>query len=66
MSEIIVQALQNGPFLVKGPIQLIDAEGKAIPIKSENVGLCRCGHSSNAPFCDGCHQKGGFRILPLL
>lgn len=66
MSETIIQTLQNGPFWVKGPIQLLDTEGKAIPIRGETVGLCRCGHSSNNPFCDGCIGKTRFQLLPLL
>jgi CDGSH-type Zn-finger protein len=24
------------------------------------IGLCRCGHSENKPFCDGAHRRQGF------
>jgi len=27
----------------------------------DRVTLCRCGHSSNKPFCDGTHKVVGFR-----
>jgi hypothetical protein len=66
MPQLVIQTLQDGPFLVKGPVELIDAEGKAIVIKAEPVGLCRCGQSTNKPFCDGCHRKGRYQLLPLL
>ncbi|NEQ49942.1 MAG: hypothetical protein F6K11_07395, partial [Leptolyngbya sp. SIO3F4] len=26
----------------------------------EQVALCRCGASSNKPFCDGAHAQAGF------
>ena len=61
MPEPIIQASKNGPLLVKGPFQLTDAEGKAIPTKGETVALCRCGQSATKPFCDGAHKKVGFQ-----
>ena len=61
MSETLIQALKNGPLLVKGHVDLKDAEGKAIETKSEPVALCRCGHSVSKPFCDGAHQKANFQ-----
>jgi len=49
----------NGPLLVKGPVTVLDDKGTAIPTK-EGFALCRCGGSSNKPFCDGTHRRIGF------
>ncbi len=61
MAEVTIQALKNGPLLVKGTIQLADTEGKPISVKPEGVALCRCGHSANKPLCDGSHKKVNFQ-----
>ena len=64
----------NGPYLVQGGIPLAkqtiesDSEGgsrewlqgRAFEVKQE-YRLCRCGQSSNKPFCDSTHLKGGIR-----
>ncbi len=42
MSKITIQALDNGPFLVKGDTVLLDGEGKTMDTTSE-LYLCRCG-----------------------
>ncbi|MES2690448.1 MAG: (4Fe-4S)-binding protein [Bacteroidota bacterium] len=58
-SEIIIEIAQNGPLLVYGNINLKDHHG--IETKKNNItALCRCGHSSNKPFCDGSHVKVNF------
>jgi uncharacterized Fe-S cluster protein YjdI len=49
----------NGPLLVKGEVQLLDADGKEIQ-HAASFALCRCGASSRKPFCDGTHRKIGF------
>lgn len=50
---------KNGPLLVKGTIEVTDAEGNAT--KRENItAFCRCGQSSNKPYCDGQHKHSGF------
>ena len=62
MPEVVIQPLKNGPYLVKGPVTLVDSQGQPIPSESgEPVALCRCGHSSSKPFCDGSHKKTGFQ-----
>ena len=55
LANVKIQALDNGPFLVNGEIELVDGEGKKIETHEETY-LCRCGLSGNAPFCDGSHQ----------
>jgi 3-phenylpropionate/trans-cinnamate dioxygenase ferredoxin subunit len=61
MADVKVTVLDNGPFLVQGPIELMDSNGAVIETKSEKIALCRCGASVNKPFCDGQHSKIGFK-----
>ena len=56
-----VQTRPNGPYLVQGPIHLVDADGKEFTVTGDRVALCRCGGSTNKPFCDGTHSKIGFQ-----
>jgi CDGSH-type Zn-finger protein len=56
-----ITVLDNGPYLVKGPVLLLDAEGNAFRAERSTVALCRCGGSMTKPFCDGTHSKAGFR-----
>ncbi len=46
----------KGPYLVKGRFLFVDKDGKE-EMKEGNVALCRCGASSNKPFCDGTHRS---------
>ena len=61
MSDVQIQATQNGPYKVTGEIELVDPEGNVIRTQSATVFLCRCGGSTNKPFCDGTHSKIGFQ-----
>jgi CDGSH-type Zn-finger protein len=56
-----ITALDNGPYLVKGPVLLVDAEGNEFLAERATVALCRCGGSMTKPFCDGTHSRIGFR-----
>ena len=59
MSDPTIQVQRKGPYLVTGNFTLVDPQGKKIPV-TEKVALCRCGASTNKPFCDGSHSKIGF------
>lgn len=44
----------SGPIWVRGGIPVVSADGKTLEIRNR-VTLCRCGQSSNKPYCDGAH-----------
>jgi CDGSH-type Zn-finger protein len=50
----------SGPLWVRGGIPVVAADGHAYEVRNR-VALCRCGASSNKPFCDGSHASTGFR-----
>lgn len=46
----------SGPIWVKGGIRIISSDGQTYPVRNRAT-LCRCGQSSNKPFCDGTHAS---------
>lgn len=46
----------SGPIWARGGIPVIGADGKQYEVRNR-VALCRCGASSNKPFCDGTHAS---------
>ncbi len=57
--------IKNGPIRVEGEIIITDPEGKEYGLGGRTIlSLCRCGHSSNMPFCDGTHKQNGFEHEP--
>jgi len=44
----------SGPIWVRGGIPVESADGKTYKVRNR-VTLCRCGKSSNKPFCDSSH-----------
>ena len=60
-NPVTVTCKPNGPLLVMGPITLIDPTGAQVSVPPDRVvALCRCGHSSMKPFCDGSHSRMNF------
>ena len=71
--EARIEIVENGPYLVSGSVplsrQTIVAnqagesetwhESDTFPATAKYA-LCRCGASSNKPFCDGTHARIGF------
>jgi CDGSH-type Zn-finger protein/ferredoxin len=54
----------DGPLHVSGAVRLSNSKGETIPTEAQ-FWLCRCGASSNKPFCDGTHKKVGFSSARL-
>jgi CDGSH-type Zn-finger protein len=59
-APVTITPLENGPYLVRGPVVVRDADNNEYRIERETIALCRCGGSTNKPFCDGTHSKIGF------
>lgn len=58
-AESLVEPVPNGPLLVYGNLRVKDTEGHETQ-KNKVTAFCRCGASSNKPYCDGSHLKIGF------
>jgi CDGSH-type Zn-finger protein len=54
-----VSCAPNGPYIVRDLDALIGVDGAELPTKP-TMALCRCGASSNKPFCDGTHARIDF------
>jgi CDGSH-type Zn-finger protein len=64
MSEVTIVVANNGPYRIAtaADIVLKDADGNVFDLSGRpSVSLCRCGQSSNKPFCDGTHNRCGFQ-----
>ncbi len=62
---ITIRLKRNGPYLISledaAGVSIVDADGNVlIPEPGRSIALCRCGGSSNKPFCDGTHRRNGF------
>lgn len=62
MAEVTIRPAKNGPYIVEGPVNLFDTEGNKVSLDKPRIALCRCGASSNKPFCDGTHSAAAFRL----
>jgi CDGSH-type Zn-finger protein len=69
MSAVKITIKKNGPYRVEGAegsVELIDADGNKYDLTGKPAfSLCRCGGSTNKPFCDGTHSKLGFQAAEL-
>lgn len=44
----------SGPIWARGSVPVVSSDGKPYEIRNR-VALCRCGKSTNKPFCNGSH-----------
>ena len=56
----VVGYVPNGPYVVRGGAAALKdvPQGEGASIK--RFALCRCGHSTNKPFCSGAHWHHQF------
>jgi CDGSH-type Zn-finger protein len=58
-NNVKIQVAAGGPLLIKGTCIIVDTDGKETT-KEGMTALCRCGNSSNKPYCDGAHKENNF------
>lgn len=58
-SRVTITCLKDGPLAFRGSLRLHNQYGQACVKISGS--LCRCGQSTNKPFCDGSHERIGFK-----
>lgn len=56
---LAVTCIENGPLQFDGRMRILDYLGQQCT--KPRGKLCRCGQSANKPFCDGSHNKIGFK-----
>ena len=60
MEKTKITVMPNGPLMIEGDLTVNKMSGENIK-SGEKLFLCRCGHSSNKPFCDGAHKSAEFK-----
>lgn len=60
MEKTKITVMPDGPLMIEGNLTVNKMSGDHIK-DSEKLFLCRCGASSNKPFCDGSHKKAEFK-----
>lgn len=56
-----IRVMPDGPLYLRGELEIHTADGV---IRETRAALCRCGASSNKPFCDSSHERVEFHHAP--
>jgi uncharacterized Fe-S cluster protein YjdI len=56
----VAEVTRNGPLLIHGDITVKHPDGTETK-RTRMTAFCRCGGSGNKPYCDGTHNKIGFK-----
>jgi CDGSH-type Zn-finger protein/uncharacterized Fe-S cluster protein YjdI len=57
---LAIAPMTDGPLLVRGNLEIVSGTGRMV-VRVQSAKLCRCGGSATKPFCDGTHQRNGFK-----
>jgi CDGSH-type Zn-finger protein len=59
---VTIKVQKNGHYRIEGDdVRLVDWNADAYHVPNRrSFALCRCGASTNKPFCDGTHSRIGF------
>lgn len=55
-----ITVIENGPIVIDTDQKISVDVGGSVELKDGPLFLCRCGESSNKPFCDSTHRKVKF------
>lgn len=58
-SKITLSIIKDGPITFRGRLTLKNQFGQECT--KMRGSLCRCGQSANKPYCDGSHERSGFK-----
>jgi CDGSH-type Zn-finger protein len=58
-AAVTVTPMENGPYEVTGTVRIVSPDGTVLQ-ETARTYLCRCGHSTRKPFCDGSHRRSGW------
>ena len=58
-NAVKVICVEDGPLMCKGNVEIHDGNNTLLTVI--DPALCRCGASGRKPFCDGSHNKTGFK-----
>jgi len=74
MADVKFTIRKYGPYRVEAPpgsVEMVDADGNPYDLSTRMkegklaFSLCRCGASTQKPFCDGTHAKIGFQAAEV-
>ncbi|NNE26440.1 MAG: hypothetical protein HKN09_06320 [Saprospiraceae bacterium] len=54
--NVPVQIIDGGPIMIQSTCKIIHKDGSE-ELRENKVALCRCGASTNKPYCDGSHRQ---------
>ncbi len=58
--QLTITTVSDGPLMLRGPVEIQSSDGRTV-YRGNKARLCRCGGSSNKPFCDDTHNRIGFK-----